>query len=90
MGTVRELVKSESDINFSDHVLYFGSGTNISDPVWQFLDETVFGFPTFEDKGRLQAHGNGVEIWLAPGQSLSRAQERDRHLAENKSRPRHS
>ena len=26
----------------------------------------MFGFPTFEDKGRLQVHGNGVEIWLPP------------------------
>ena len=24
----------------------------------------MFGFPTFEDMGRLQIHGNGVEIWL--------------------------
>ena len=53
-------------------------------------DIATFVSPTFEDKGRLQAHGNGVEIWLPPGQSLSRAQERDCHLMENKSGPRHS
>ena len=87
---VRELVKSESGINISDPVpifriryQYFRSGMAV-------LDETVFGFPTFEDKGRLQAHGNGIEIWLLPGQSLSREQERDCRLTENKSRPRHS
>ena len=50
----------------------------------------TFASPTFGDKGRLQAHGNGVEIWLPPGQSLSRAQEQDCHLMENKSGPRHS
>ena len=34
-------------------------------------------FLLFEDKGRLQAQGNGIKIWLLPGQSLSREQERD-------------
>ena len=47
----------------------------------------TFASPTFEDRGRLQAHGKGVEIWLPPGQSLSRAQERDCHLTKNKSGP---
>ena len=30
----------------------------------------TFAFPTFEEKGRLQAHGNGVKIFLLPGQAL--------------------
>ena len=77
---MRGLVKSESGINI------FGSGMAI---FLDMMNETVF-FLLFEDKGRLQAHGNGVKIWLLPGQSLSREQERDCRLTENKSRPRHS
>ena len=50
----------------------------------------TFVSPTFEDKGRLQAHGNGVEIWLPLGQSLSRAQEQDCGLNRSKSGPHHS
>ena len=50
----------------------------------------TFAFPTFEDKGRLQARGNGIEICSLPEQSLSREQERDRHLTEDKARFQHS
>ena len=55
---------------------------------WQV--KTTLHFLLFEDKGRLQAHGNGIKIWLLPGQSLSRELERDWHLIEIKSRSRHS
>ena len=78
--------QSEGWLN-QNSVLIFGSGINISDMV----NEAVFGFfLLFEDKGRLQACCNGIKICLPPGQSLSRALERDRHLMETKSRSRHS
>ena len=57
---------------------------NIKTVIVQIKDDIL------EDKGRLQARGNGVEICLLPGQSLSREQERDCHLTETKSGPRHS
>ena len=46
----------------------------------------TFAFPTFEDKGRLQARRNGIEICSLPGQSLSRGQEQDCRLTEDKAR----
>ena len=42
----------------------------------------TFAPPTFEDKGRSQAHSDGAEIRPLPEQSVSRAQERDCYLTE--------
>ena len=72
--------QSEGCLN-QNLVLIFGSGINISDPEWQFVRSGEWNgvrfFLLFEDKGRLQACCNGIKICLPPGQSLSRALERD-------------